>query len=402
MAIFHRSFYVLCCIIVTLTSTNSFAVDNYTKWETKVTTDSVGSSRRIEITGNRKVIVEGRARDVSSKLLDYKPNKTLFGRLMSKRVLANGSALAVVPVAIAVLRRYGYMLDDGKFIPENNGNKWRWTCGGKWYTNPVSMYPCLALNKKNLLEAGVSYSVRVDITGHTIDPNNGTLRYTYTSTRSDTGYTSSPKTDIEFGSPNTNPATPEKPLTDTEIGEKLLNEILNPTSQTTQSEIDTLVNSLTPQGNETINDSEIFRDISKRLSDPKNENFSDTDTTVTGQTSTGDGGNSDSIFNLPKFCDWATSVCSFIDWFKDDSAIPEPEQYDIQEFDKTKLPTDPQFNFNGQCPAPKTLTLNLGMASTEISLSYDYFCSFAIDIRPFVILAAWLHACYIFAGYVRS
>ena len=105
---------------------------------------------------------------------------------------------------------------------------------------------------------------------------------------------------------------------------------------------------------------------------------------------------------FPTFCNGALPICSFVEWFKDDSAIPEPEKHTISEFDKSRLPTNPQFNFNGQCPAPKTFTLNLGLASTEVSLPYDYFCTFAIDVRPFVILAAWLHACYIFAGYVRS
>lgn len=105
---------------------------------------------------------------------------------------------------------------------------------------------------------------------------------------------------------------------------------------------------------------------------------------------------------FPTFCNWAMPVCTFVEWFKDDSGIPEPEKHKITDLDKSKLPTAPQFNFNSQCPAPKTFTLNLGMASTEISLPYDYFCSFAVDVRPFVILAAWLHACYIFVGFVRS
>lgn len=109
-----------------------------------------------------------------------------------------------------------------------------------------------------------------------------------------------------------------------------------------------------------------------------------------------------SNLDLPTFCNWATPICSFVEWFKDDSAIPEPEKHEVREFDKSKLPTSPEFNFKANCPVPKTFNINLGMASTQISLPYDYFCSFAIDVRPFVILAAWLNACYIFVGFVRS
>lgn len=111
---------------------------------------------------------------------------------------------------------------------------------------------------------------------------------------------------------------------------------------------------------------------------------------------------SNSSFEFPEFCNWATPICSFVEWFKDDSAIPEPEKHEVREFDKSKLPTSPEFNFKANCPAPKTFNLSLGMASTQISLPYDYFCSFAVDVRPFVILAAWLNACYIFLGFVRS
>jgi len=110
----------------------------------------------------------------------------------------------------------------------------------------------------------------------------------------------------------------------------------------------------------------------------------------------------DSSIGFPAFCNWATPICSFLDWFKDDSAIPEPEKHQVHDFDKNKLPTSPEFNFKANCPAPEIFNLNLGMASAQISFPYDYACSFAIDIRPFVILAAWLNACYIFIGFVRS
>ena len=119
---------------------------------------------------------------------------------------------------------------------------------------------------------------------------------------------------------------------------------------------------------------------------------------------TATGAYGDGLLNLdfPEFCSWAQPLCDLKEWFTDDSAIPEPEEYNVSEFDKNRLPTNPQFNFNGQCPAPKTIALDLGLASTQIALPYDYLCSFAIDIRAFVILGAWLHACFIFAGYVRS
>lgn len=127
-----------------------------------------------------------------------------------------------------------------------------------------------------------------------------------------------------------------------------------------------------------------------------------TDTSVKPIPDNSGGSSGNNGFSLPNFCDWATPICSFIDWFKDDSTIPDDPSYKVDELDKAKLPDGPQFSLNASCPPPASFSLDLGLVSKNIDIPYTSLCNFSTDARPFVILAAWFHAAFIFAGLFRS
>ena len=237
---------ILSCLLFFTSYT--YASDNYTKWETRVSTDSIGESRRIEITGNRKLIINGKSKDLTSKILDYKPQKKAFGRLISKRLLTRaGGAMTIVPIVTSLLKRNGYFFNQDRANYVKDTDKWEWSCDGNTYTNPTSMFPCLEKNKKDLYEVGSSDSLTVKVVNHYINPENGLLDYEFSLTSKDGSSTI--KTDSVVGSPNSN--TSSEAITDDELGNMVLNEI-----QTSEN-LDTannLAKSLVPNENESIND----------------------------------------------------------------------------------------------------------------------------------------------------
>ncbi len=89
---------------------------------------------------------------------------------------------------------------------------------------------------------------------------------------------------------------------------------------------------------------------------------------------------------LPTFCNWATPICSFVDWFKDDSVVPDAEKYDLKEFDYSKLPSNPDFSFSQSCPVPLSIPLDFGIVSSSIEISYEPFCQFFAKARHSLLL----------------
>ncbi len=118
---------------------------------------------------------------------------------------------------------------------------------------------------------------------------------------------------------------------------------------------------------------------------------------------TATGGYGDGILNLdfPAFCSWAEPICKLSDWFMKDD-IPENEQYQINEFDYSKLPNNPAFSFLQSCPAPLSIPLDFGIVSSSIEISYEPFCQFFAKARPFIIAAAYLHGAFIISGFRKE
>ena len=142
-------------------------------------------------------------------------------------------------------------------------------------------------------------------------------------------------------------------------------------------------------------------------------------------------------FTLPKFCDWAFTVCEWYeDWQESDKKLhdhldetaqhqsdeksfwhsvrswfdwtkQEPEQlpvepYEIQNEDDSHLLDQMQsvnFNSASYCPADVEIPVNFsGLGSTSLTLSYAPLCQIAAQIKPVVIMMGWILSAYIVTG----
>ena len=142
-------------------------------------------------------------------------------------------------------------------------------------------------------------------------------------------------------------------------------------------------------------------------------------------------------FTLPKFCDWAFTVCewyedwqesdqklhdhldetaqhqteeksfwdsvrSWFDWTKEEPEQPPVEPYEIQNEDDSQLLDQMQsvsFNSASYCPADVQIPVNFsGLGSTSLTLSYAPLCQIATQIKPVVIMMGWILSAYIVTG----
>lgn len=146
---------------------------------------------------------------------------------------------------------------------------------------------------------------------------------------------------------------------------------------------------------------------------------------------------SEGKFTLPKFCDWAFTVCewyedwqesdkklhdhldetsrhqsdeksfwssvrSWFDWTKQEPEQPPVEPYEIQNEDDSQLLDQMQsvnFNSASYCPADVEIPVNFsGLGSTSLTLSYTPLCQIATQIKPVVIMMGWILSAYIVTG----
>lgn len=103
-------------------------------------------------------------------------------------------------------------------------------------------------------------------------------------------------------------------------------------------------------------------------------------------------------FELPPFCKWASHLCKFIDWFRDDPDLGEPDKIDIPVQDRNDLAQQDinkqYYNAVGQCPAPAVVNTNFG----QIKIPYDTLCNFFSRHSPILIAIAYLIGGYIVIG----
>ena len=103
-------------------------------------------------------------------------------------------------------------------------------------------------------------------------------------------------------------------------------------------------------------------------------------------------------FELPPFCSWASHVCKFIDWFREDPDLGEPDKIDIPVQDRNDLAQQDinkqYYNAVGQCPAPAVVNTNFG----QIKIPYDTLCNFFSRHSPILIAIAYLIGGYIVIG----
>lgn len=181
---------------------------------------------------------------------------------------------------------------------------------------------------------------------------------------------------------------------------------------------------------EPLNDDDNDRSWDEDGNQGKTENTEKTDPETGDKTSEGK-------FTLPKFCDWAFTVCewyedwqdsdkklhehldetaqhqsdqksfwdsvrSWFDWTKEEPEEPAPDPYQIQNEDDSQLLNQMQsvsFNSASYCPADVQIPVNFsGLGSTSLTLSYAPLCQIATQIKPVVIMMGWILSAYIVTG----
>lgn len=120
-------------------------------------------------------------------------------------------------------------------------------------------------------------------------------------------------------------------------------------------------------------------------------------TTITTSTST-----TNIEFELPAFCDWASTVCEWLDWTKKDDDLPAKDQSDLN----VEVPFEEKnvsVSWGAQCPAPTYETVSLHGVTAQIKTTdFTYICDLDWLIKPFVIGFASISALFILFGFQRG
>lgn len=93
---------------------------------------------------------------------------------------------------------------------------------------------------------------------------------------------------------------------------------------------------------------------------------------------------------FPVFCSWATVICDFIDWFKDDSAVSEVDlsNFVMRYDDISVFDTDLINDSGASCPTP--LVLDLAFFNTSVSFDYAVICEFLSFLKIFITISSYI------------
>lgn len=101
---------------------------------------------------------------------------------------------------------------------------------------------------------------------------------------------------------------------------------------------------------------------------------------------TGEPSKSSTNFQLPAFCDWASYVCEFIDWVKEDPEQPESIELPTTELTERSF-VENLFKVTASCPPDNTLTLPLPHGPVfTYTFTYTRFCSY-LDVISYIFVA---------------
>lgn len=100
----------------------------------------------------------------------------------------------------------------------------------------------------------------------------------------------------------------------------------------------------------------------------------------------GEPSKSSTNFQLPAFCDWASYVCEFIDWVKEDPEQPESIDLPTTELTERSF-VENLFKVTASCPPDNTLTLPLPHGPVfTYTFTYTRFCSY-LDLISYIFVA---------------
>lgn len=99
----------------------------------------------------------------------------------------------------------------------------------------------------------------------------------------------------------------------------------------------------------------------------------------------------------PMFCGWATTVCDFIDWMREEPPAEEKPEvpWDEQPIEQVQWTSGLG---GGSCPAPVVVPINFNGHNSVVEFEFTPMCSFASTMRPILIAIAMLLAGFILAG----
>lgn len=115
---------------------------------------------------------------------------------------------------------------------------------------------------------------------------------------------------------------------------------------------------------------------------------------------TDEQGNPTGAFSLPEFCAWATPVCDFIKWVKDNPENEDEAPEIPQELDIGTLDTG-TFQATAGCPAPIQVPVNFGTGG-NVEISYEPICQFAEKWSFVAPLIGFLSGAMILVGVGRK
>lgn len=99
----------------------------------------------------------------------------------------------------------------------------------------------------------------------------------------------------------------------------------------------------------------------------------------------------------PDFCNWATTVCEFMEWARAEDTPSDNPEVPWEE----EPPTQSDWSSGlggGTCPAPFQISVSLGGQVATPEFSYQPICDFATTMRPVVIALATILAAMIISG----
>ncbi|WP_220721568.1 virulence factor TspB C-terminal domain-related protein [Agarivorans litoreus] len=127
------------------------------------------------------------------------------------------------------------------------------------------------------------------------------------------------------------------------------------------------------------------------------------DITIPDESTPSDGSPSEvpDTGELPVFCTWATGVCEFMEWFRQEpdeiKAIPT-EDYK-EDVDLSQLEQSFSSGIgSGSCPAPYTYSVDFAGVTKPLEFDYTPMCEFVSLARIWVIISAWVGAAFIVSG----
>lgn len=115
---------------------------------------------------------------------------------------------------------------------------------------------------------------------------------------------------------------------------------------------------------------------------------------------TDEQGNPTGSFSLPEFCSWATPVCDFIKWVKDNPENEDEAPEIPQEIDIGTLDTG-TFKATAGCPSPIQVPVSFGSGG-NVTISYEPICQFAEKWSFVAPLIGFLSGAMILVGVGRK